>query len=97
MRVWLNHLIDSIPQSNAFVYHDVHMMNFTIPDDKYYLADVGYPICPQLLVCYCRTQYHLPEWDHTHIRYFLSFLCPLNALTFYRPTNSHEYFNLCHA
>lgn len=38
--------------ADASVYHDACTTDFTIPDGKYYLADAGYPICPQLLIPY---------------------------------------------
>ena len=38
--------------ADASVYHDAHVTGFTIPGGKYYLADAGYAICPQLLVPY---------------------------------------------
>ena len=86
--------------ADASVYHDTHMTDFTIPNGKYYLVDAGYPICPQLLVSYHGTQYHLPEWDRARMKYvccwFPTSLKCAN-LHSYRPTNSREYFNLRHA
>ena len=38
--------------ADASMYHDAWTTDFTILDSKYYLADAGYPICPQLLVPY---------------------------------------------
>ena len=63
--------------ADASVYHDARVTDFTIPDGKYYLADAGYPICPQLLVPYRGTRYHLPEWDRGRLRYAPSFFCLL--------------------
>ena len=36
--------------ADAFLYHDARRTDFSIPDNKYYLADGGFPSCPQLLV-----------------------------------------------
>ena len=51
--------------ADASVYHDARTTDFTIPDGKYYLADAGYPNCPQLLVPYHGQRYHLAEWGRT--------------------------------
>ena len=63
--------------ANASMYHDAHVIDFTIPGGKYYLVDAGYPICPQLLVLYRGTRYHLLEWDRGRLRYAPSFFCLL--------------------
>ena len=49
--------------ADATVYHDACTTDLTIPENKYYLADAGFPLCPQLLVPFRGTHYHLPEWD----------------------------------
>jgi len=48
--------------ADATLYHDARMSDFTIPAGKYYLADVGFPSCLQLLVPYRGQRYHLAEW-----------------------------------
>ena len=47
-----------VPQMGG-VFHDAHLHDLCIPDGKYYLADVGYPICEALLVPFHGVQYHL--------------------------------------
>ena len=36
--------------ADATVYHDARVHELTIPPGKYYLADTGFPSCPELLV-----------------------------------------------
>ena len=38
--------------ADAFLYHNAWRTDFSIPDNKYYLADGGFPSCPQLLVLF---------------------------------------------
>ena len=40
----------SVP--DATIYYNVRMMDLAVPEGKYYLADAGFPNCPQLLVPY---------------------------------------------
>src|SRR5882724_7098221 len=49
--------------SDGGVFHDAHVHDLVIPPGKYYLADVGYPICDALLVPFHGVQYHLWEWE----------------------------------
>ena len=42
---------------------------FDIPDGHYYLADVGYPEDPWLLLLYCGVRYHLAEWNWASQKY----------------------------
>ena len=42
---------------------------FYIPDGCYYLADVGYPEDPQLLLPYCGVRYRLAEWNWASQKY----------------------------
>ncbi|KIK13049.1 hypothetical protein PISMIDRAFT_18263 [Pisolithus microcarpus 441] len=67
--------------ADASIYHDARLNDLKIPDGKYYLADTGFPSCPQLLVPHRGQRYHLAEWGCTQTR----------------PENSQELFNLCHA
>ena len=48
--------------ADATVYHDAHVHKLTIPPGKYYLADAGFPSCPELLVPFHGQWYHLTEW-----------------------------------
>lgn len=53
---------------DASIYYDARTKDFQIPIGKYYLADAGYPTCPQLLVPYRGIRYHLPESDRAQMR-----------------------------
>lgn len=44
------------------VFLDARQSNFSIPQDKYYLADGGFASCNTLLVPYCNVRYHLKEF-----------------------------------
>ena len=50
--------------SDSRVFEDTLRKGFTIPKDRYYLADVGYPNCDPLLVPYQGVCYHLRELLH---------------------------------
>ena len=50
----------SVP--DATIYYDARMTDLAVPEGKYYLADAGFPNCPQLLVPYRGQRYHLAEW-----------------------------------
>ena len=54
--------------TDAHVYEDARNHDLEIPAGKYYLADAGYPLCPQLLVPYRNVRYHLAEWGRANIR-----------------------------
>ena len=47
---------------------DARDHDLDIPAGKYYLADAGYPLCPELLVPYRNVCYHLAEWGHACTR-----------------------------
>jgi len=44
------------------MYASARLVDITIPDRKYYLADARFGICDSLLVPYCGVHYHLAEW-----------------------------------
>src|ERR1700678_579156 len=54
--------------TDARVYEDAREHDLHIPPGKYYLADAGYPNCPELLVPYRNVRYHLAEWGRAHTR-----------------------------
>ena len=41
--------------ADAWMFHNSHFTNLSIPDGKYFLADAGFPTCSTLLVPYCGT------------------------------------------
>jgi hypothetical protein len=55
--------------NDALVFHDAHTTNFAVPPGRYYLADAGYPLCPQLMVPFRGIHYHLPQWERAQLRY----------------------------
>jgi hypothetical protein len=63
------------------VLEDALQKGFTIPTDKYYLADAGYGLTPNFLTPYRGVRYHLKEF----------------AQGTQRPQNAKEIFNLRHA
>lgn len=54
--------------ADSLVFHDARQKSFPVPEEKYYLADAGFPLCNQLLVPYRGVQYHLAEWRRADIR-----------------------------
>ena len=68
--------------ADASIYNDARLNNLAIPDGKYYLADAGFPCCPQLLVPYRGQRYHLAEWGRAQTRYFISFNCIHSFIVF---------------
>jgi len=53
--------------TDAQMYQDARKHDLHIPEGKYYLADAGFPLGPQLLVTYCNVHYHLAEWGRANI------------------------------
>jgi len=50
--------------ADAHIYHNASITDFNIPQGKYYLADVGFATCDELLVlAYYGVCYHLAEWS----------------------------------
>jgi hypothetical protein len=47
---------------------DAQMHDLTISEDKYYLADAGYPSSQGLLIPYCGVHYYLAEWGGAGVR-----------------------------
>ena len=59
--------------TDAWVWNDAINHDFVGPEGKYYLADVGYPTCNQLLVPYWSVRYHLAEWGRANVQYVVFF------------------------
>ena len=55
--------------ADALIFHNAQQTDFPVPNGKYYLADAGFPLCPELLVPYRSVHYHLAEWGRARIRY----------------------------
>ena len=53
--------------ADATVYHHARLSDLAIPEGRYYLADAGFPLTPQLLVPYHGQRYHLAEWGWAHL------------------------------
>lgn len=67
--------------ADATMFMHARLMDFMIPQGKYYLADAGFAACDTLLVPYRGVRYHLAEWGRAGVR----------------PANKEELFNLRHA
>lgn len=68
--------------ADATMYMNARLMDFVIPDGKYYLADAGFALCNTLLVPYRNVRYHLAEWGRANVRY-VSYTKSLKILSFY--------------
>jgi hypothetical protein len=55
--------------TDARVWADALLRGFSVPEGYYYLADAGYPHCPELLVPFRNVRYHLQEWGAAGVRY----------------------------
>ena len=64
---------------DACVWADAVMKGFLAPEGFYYLADAGFPHCPELIILFHGVQYHLQEWGAAGIRY----VCRYKYLLFY--------------
>jgi len=54
--------------SDARLYDDACSTDLYIPDGKYLLGDLGFPLKKCLLVPYRGVQYHLAEWGRANVR-----------------------------
>lgn len=54
--------------ADATMYMHARLMDFVIPQGKYYLADAGFALCDTLLVPYRGVRYHLAEWGRAEAR-----------------------------
>ena len=54
--------------ADSTLYYNARQKDFPIPQGKYYLADAGFPLCPELLVPYRGVRYHLQEWRQSDRR-----------------------------
>ena len=50
------------------MFMHARLMDFMIPQGKYYLADAGFAACDTLLVPYRGIRYHLAEWGRAGVR-----------------------------
>jgi DDE superfamily endonuclease len=66
--------------SDSRIFEDALRKGFTIPKDRYYLADAGYANCDALLVPYRGVRYHLREWGIGHERCVYLIDLPLSRL-----------------
>jgi hypothetical protein len=84
--------------TDAHVYDDAITSDLHIPEEKYLLADAGYPLRRQLLVPYRGVRYHLAEWGRANVWYVFNLPAMIQLIVpYYRPANREELFNLRHA
>jgi hypothetical protein len=53
---------------DARIYEAAENHDLRVPAGKYFLADVGFPLQPELLVPYHNVHYHLAEWGRAGVR-----------------------------
>ena len=58
--------------ADAMMYMPSHLMDFMIPEGKFYLADAGFALCDALLVPYQGVCFHLAEWGRAGVQYVIS-------------------------
>jgi hypothetical protein len=80
--------------TDARIYEAAVDHDLRIPAGKYFLADAGFPLRPELLVPYRNVRYHLAEWGRVGMRYIYWYYSFYNVLIIYRPTTKEELFNL---
>jgi hypothetical protein len=83
--------------TDARIYEAAVDHDLRIPAGKYFLADAGFPLRPELLVPYRNVRYHLAEWGRAGMRYVYWYYSFYNVLIIYRPTTKEELFNLRHS
>jgi hypothetical protein len=54
--------------ADATMFMHARLMDFLIPQGKFYLADAGFAHCDALLVPYRGIHYHLAEWGRAGVR-----------------------------
>ena len=57
--------------TDAHVYDHATSKLLHIPQGKYLLANISYPLTPQLLVPFLGIHYHLAEWGCANIQYMI--------------------------
>jgi len=55
--------------NDARIYQDARSKDLHISAGKFFLADSGFPLRPELLVPYQNVRYHLAEWRRANLRY----------------------------
>ena len=85
--------------ADAAMYAHSRLVDLTIPQGKFCLADAGFGIFDSLLVPYRGVHYHLAEWGCANTRYILYIYIKVRIfiLPDFRPANCEELFNLQHA
>jgi len=79
------------------MYATSRLVDLTIPEGKYYIADAGFGICNALLVPYRGICYHLAEWGQAHLRYVHTMVIFKISYFICRPANKEELYNLQHS
>jgi DDE superfamily endonuclease len=83
--------------TDAQVWADALAKGFSVPAGFYYLADAGFPHCPELLVLFCGVQYYLQEWGAAGVRYVFAIISIYYLTYSHSAVNAKELFNLHHA
>jgi hypothetical protein len=60
--------------TDAIIYEDACAHDLHVPAGKYYVADAGFPECPELLIPYRGIRYHLAEWGRANVRCVSSYI-----------------------
>jgi DDE superfamily endonuclease len=85
--------------SDSLVYQDARMIDFYIPDGRYYLTDSGYLNTVMLLASYQSAHYHLKEWKSNREKYDSILLSESIASMITGPKIIRNYsiFNMCNS
>jgi hypothetical protein len=55
--------------ADTALYADARRTDFTIPENKFYLADAGFGLSKECIIPYRGIRYHLQEWGRSDLRY----------------------------
>jgi hypothetical protein len=54
--------------SDSAMFYDARITDFTVPRNRYYLADAGFPTTTSLIIPFRNVRYHLAEWARADLR-----------------------------
>ena len=55
--------------ADSWIFEYAHSQDLAVPQNCYYLADAGFPICDDLMRPYRRKHYHLKKWARGNQKY----------------------------